>query len=645
MEETGRLVALVAGGAGVLALLALVVAFVFHRSWRSQRRWLRAAADEVRIAASSNPSHRLAEGQGTEEQRVLAAAINALAARHSALAADVESREARARAGAEAERERLAAIVSQLSQGVIVCRSDGEILLYNDSARRLLETTGVAGAPRLALGRSLHGWIDRPLIDHALSMLGQRAAREGPVAQASFVTTTRGGTLLRVRVVALEAGLALTLDDVTAPIETARRVDALVTAMSAEGRSALGNLRTAIETLREFPDLDASHQSTLVDIVVEEAGRLGDRLQSTETEYATLVTSQWSFEDILLDDLLMAAGGRIRSRLDLACAVDAAAGETWVRVDSFAIVQALSALASRVKMHCAATGFELASVLDGGRFVGIDLCWQGAPLDADTWRGWESQSLRLGGEANPLSLKAVLTRHAGEAWLGGDDRNGARSVRLMLPRHEARPVAAEAPAAGGTHYDLARLGSEPGSSDATNDRALDTVAFTVIDPAVAGTGASTRIGRIAAARIVGGRIDGQGLELAPAGEEGELHGETALPPLHAFSRDTVLVAESPSTLLTWLRANQSRTGTRFDGPALDLARLFAAAYPGLGTMPWSEIARRIGVSGAAARGSAASVQAMADALLRLQPELAARGIATLADALRVAGVGGDRTTR
>jgi DNA polymerase-3 subunit epsilon len=111
-----------------------------------------------------------------------------------------------ARASLEEERSRLAALMADLSQSVVVCNLDGRVLLYNQRAKQEL-SAGEDGsnAELLGLGRSIYTVFDRALIEHALERLQQasreRAARRGDrkklVGSAQFVTATRAGRLLR----------------------------------------------------------------------------------------------------------------------------------------------------------------------------------------------------------------------------------------------------------------------------------------------------------------------------------------------------------------------------------------------------------------------------------------------------------------
>ncbi|NJM10525.1 MAG: cell wall metabolism sensor histidine kinase WalK [Synechococcaceae cyanobacterium SM1_2_3] len=89
----------------------------------------------------------------------LAQAVNTLAEHRETLAQDLETKVAQAKASVEAEKNRLAALMSELSQGVLVCNIDGRILLYNERARQTLGVlvSGRSGGSStiIGLGRSI----------------------------------------------------------------------------------------------------------------------------------------------------------------------------------------------------------------------------------------------------------------------------------------------------------------------------------------------------------------------------------------------------------------------------------------------------------------------------------------------------------
>ncbi len=105
----------------------------------------------------------------------------------------------------EQERNRLAALMSELAQSVIMCNVEGRILLYNARAMQLLrkplDSAAAAGKAHslVGLGRSIFAIFDRNLIIHALESIRDRLRQgaRGPIA--NFVTTAPAGQLVRVQ--------------------------------------------------------------------------------------------------------------------------------------------------------------------------------------------------------------------------------------------------------------------------------------------------------------------------------------------------------------------------------------------------------------------------------------------------------------
>ncbi len=153
---------------------------------------------------SANPAHR-APRIGAAEIRQLAASINGFADAHEALRKDVERRVRDANARLEQEKNRLAALMSELAQSVIVCNVEGRVLLYNARAMQLLKKPrdGAAatgkGPSLVGLGRSIFAVFDRNLIIHALENVRERLRQGTQAPVASFVTTAPAGQLVRVQ--------------------------------------------------------------------------------------------------------------------------------------------------------------------------------------------------------------------------------------------------------------------------------------------------------------------------------------------------------------------------------------------------------------------------------------------------------------
>ena len=171
-----------AGGNGrsteerMVALGALVLAACALSCWGVYRLDALYAGAPLRMAEElkatlAHSGLRLAE-QGASELRLLAQAANQLLDVREARENDVAERIREARASLEEERSRLAALMADLSQSVVVCNLDGRVLLYNQRAKQEL-SAGPDGrnAELLGLGRSIYTVFDRALIGHALERL------------------------------------------------------------------------------------------------------------------------------------------------------------------------------------------------------------------------------------------------------------------------------------------------------------------------------------------------------------------------------------------------------------------------------------------------------------------------------------------
>ena len=176
-----------AAGVGVLRIL-----------FRQYVQGLLRMAENLRLMLGANRGFRV-QPEGPPEVQMLASAANELATQRDEIFSDVEAQIARAKDSVEQEKNRLAALMSELTQSVVVCNLDGRILLYNNRARMqfraLSDAPGVAGGGELiGLGRSIYAVFERNLIAHALETsssasgavrLSRRPTSSPPRARAS----------------------------------------------------------------------------------------------------------------------------------------------------------------------------------------------------------------------------------------------------------------------------------------------------------------------------------------------------------------------------------------------------------------------------------------------------------------------------
>jgi DNA polymerase-3 subunit epsilon len=96
----------------------------------------------ARIQLTANPSHRITP-EGSPENQELGRIAHAIAERFEELKREVEGRIQEANAHLEEERNRLAALMSELTQSVLVCNAEGRILLLQpNSCCRAADSSG-----------------------------------------------------------------------------------------------------------------------------------------------------------------------------------------------------------------------------------------------------------------------------------------------------------------------------------------------------------------------------------------------------------------------------------------------------------------------------------------------------------------------
>ena len=196
--ERATLVALVEPRLALVVMLWFVVAIgagvALHRAWLHFGAAPGRLGEDLQVLLKSGVDREL-PATGSAGSRALAAGVNALVRQRAELRADIEVRVLEASREVEQERNRLAALMAELTQSVVVCNLDGRILLFNARARLQFRALGGApalgGAEPLALGRSIYAALDRQLVAHALESVQQRLLRGVAHPSAQFVTTTR----------------------------------------------------------------------------------------------------------------------------------------------------------------------------------------------------------------------------------------------------------------------------------------------------------------------------------------------------------------------------------------------------------------------------------------------------------------------
>jgi DNA polymerase-3 subunit epsilon len=653
--------------APLLAFIALIVfiacAGVLRGFFARFVAPLRSIAEQAVIVASANLEHRVTSTGGPETAEV-ARAINVLGNAYRSQHGALEERIAESNARLEEERNRLAALMSELSEGVIVCNEQGRILLYNEHARALFApAAGGPLAPQspVGLGRPIFAFLDRDQVAHALEKIRHGIDRDSRVPVTMFFATSVTDDLIRVRFAPFLAsdgriaGMVLTCEDVTRTLgqETQRR--SLLQALATRVRQPAANVRAAAENLTAFPDMGEADRRRFAEIIAAESSGLSTTIDEALHEYADALKSGVSLEDMRVADLLAVVRRRVEALPGLATRTGPIDESLWVKVDSYAIAQVLATLAARLHEIHGVRELTFRAGIHGG-FAEIDLAWTGAAIGMDALELWESQPVQVGAEQTPLTLRQVLERHGGEIWHQSPSTEGESWFRLLVPlaepatpRERSRPPAESRP----EYYDFDLFHVADSARGLLAQRLAD-LSYTVFDTETTGVepSAGDRIVSIGAVRVVNGRalrnevfeqlVDPQ--RPVPRGST-RIHGirpehlvgqptlREALPAFHRFCEDTVLVAHNAAFDMRFLELGEAEAGVRFAQPVLDTLLLSAVVNPHQADHSIEAIAERLGVAVVGRHTALGDALATSEIFLKLVQLLAAQGIATLGEAL------------
>ena len=651
-----------------LVLIGATLRWLFRRYASAPARLL----EQTRVllaAPKAAPMHH----RGTTETQALAEAIFQLASQRDTLREDMAVQVEQASLSVQQEKNRLAALMSELTQSVVVCNLDGRIILYNNRARLQFKTLSQApalagGAELVGIGRSIYAVFDRQLVAHALDSIQQRIVRGAGSPSAQFVTTTQAGQLLKVQMAPVRnvegsggsgiQGFVLMLDNVTRAFEEEHLRDQVLHGLTEGSRSSLANIQAAVDMLA-YTDLDAVMRDRFLAVVREEVSSMGARITDLAQKSTQGLKARWPLEEMMGADVLLATQRRIEARTQRTVSLENLDQGLWLKVDSFSLTQALDYLAMRLVDEFDVRFFRLRLQVAGAR-AQLDLIWTGQVMSTETVMSWEMDSMRFGPESTPLTVRDVVERHGGEMWFERERTRHEAFFRFLLPlasmqeqmeatrilHNDSRPE----------YYDF-DLFQSTDQSHALEDRLLGDLTYTVFDTETTGLSPSggDEIIQIGAARIVNGKLLRQESfeqlinpgRLIPAATI-PIHGITqdmvmgkpaiaeVLPAFHAFAQDTVLVAHNAAFDMKFLQLQQARTGLVFNHPVLDTLLLSAVVHPNQESHRLEAIAERFNITVLGRHTALGDAFVTAEVWLRLLPLLQAMGIHTLRQAREAA---------
>ncbi len=624
-------------------------------------------AEETSVIFSVNPGHRIAPIGGRDIHKLIHA-INEGAQRYEDLKSSVDEAIRQAKREVEEEKNLLAGLMAELPEGVIVCNREGNILLYNRRVIRLLVEgcTHAAEAdvePFIGLGRSISDIIDEHLISHAIDEILYKLKQKVSPVVSHFVITSCEDALLDVEAAPIVDrqrrfnGFILLIRDITEQLKTDSQVAALLQSLIRSMRASLASIRSAIEAIVEFPDMNERQLENFKRIIHEEAVSLSAILEENANEYAEHIRSRWPLISIRATELADALISRAYQKLGLKVDGDLVEAECWIKVDSYAFILSLLYLLDRLQETVKAKKYSL-SIQVEDCLAAIDIAWQGKTIAQQELKKWCRKTICVGREALALTMEELLSHHEAEIW-SCPPENGSPGahIRIALPAADTcRPDQIGGltilPDSRPEFFDF-DLFHQPGQTPDVDSQPLDQLSYTVFDTET--TGLDPRGGdeiiSIGAVRIINGRIlrnerFDQLIDprraLPP--ESTRIHGirpdmlagqppiEEVLPRFHQFARDTVLVAHNAAFDMQMLKMKEELTGVKFINPVLDTLLLSAVVHPAQEDHSMEAMAQRLGVNIVGRHTAIGDALSTAELFLKLIPLLFQQGIRTLKEA-------------
>ena len=643
-----RLIAI--AGCVLLAMFAALAWLLLQRlAWPIDRLAL-----DLEIIARENPAHRL--GHGTRHWlRRLTTGIEAIRAQLTGAAAQSARVLAEVQSQGADQKRWLEAILLDLTEGIVVCNLQHQVLLYNQAAADLLGDTQSFG-----LGRSLFPVLAREPVLHALERQIQRLESGWAAPGARFICGAAGGQRL------LDARLGVVLDSkgtangyVLSFTELGEEEKALairddLLELATEGmRAPIANLRAAAETLSQNPGLPDAQREAFQQVMLDESMALSNQLEALARGYSKLGGGRWMMAEIYSSDLIASL---IRRLVDTPLQITAIGLPDWLYGDSLSLLILLELLLRQLHSATRVEAFDVA-VSRGENRIYLDLIWRGNPVPADQLETWLNRPL-VGG-LGPLTGRVVLRRHGSDAWNQAAEPDMAR-LRIPLASTQAgppreRPLRPQRP----EFYDFDLL-RHPVPTGRFAERPLKQLTYVAFDLETTGLRPADgdEVVSIAGVRIVNGRIlttetferlvnPGRTIPEASI----RFHGITdemvrdkppfavVLPEFQRFAVDAVLVAHNAAFDITFLN-RATGSGSLLDQPVVDTLLLSAHLYPGEADHSLDAIAARLGLDVVQRHSAIRDSLLTAAILLRLLDRCEERGITRLGQLIAATDMAG-----
>lgn len=324
----------------------------------------------------------------------------------------------------------LQTLLHELKDGVIVCNHEAEIVLFNQAAADML----VDEKQQLNIGTSLFTLCLQDPVKHALKLLHyQLHESKNNITQYTslqFINASANQEKFFNCCMSTmgakeenEHFIVIIFEDVS----NWYRPDSQLYLKIDEFRAPMTNLRAAVESLTEHPEISPVMRSAFENVLVQESLKLSETFESLDRACSLLMQTQSHLTEISSDILCGFIADHFHGK---GIEFTVPEGQTVnVKVDTYGLILVLGHLTEKIQLEKKLTEL-LCTVHIGNQFIFFDFIWAGDFIPTAVVQDLLEDKIEnsVGG----LTIAGILHSMGGDIWSQEHDKTRSK-LRLALP--------------------------------------------------------------------------------------------------------------------------------------------------------------------------------------------------------------------
>ncbi len=637
----------------IFAIVALIGLQIIYLTYVKPLKKLCAEAE---VIYSTNPSHRV-KIDGNKDFKRLSTVINDFADMFENLNKTITEQILTARKETEKERNLLAAIMSELPQGVIICNINGRILLFNSLAKKTFTPDSGTGKSEifLGLGRSVFHLFDKTLIAHALEEIEDRLNTPGQSVASCFIAPIHTGRLISTEAIPVldsetrMTGFILAFQDVTDEINLYDMTHEKLLSLKNELKAQTEEIKQLMNSSDQTYPHDISSIRLRMNKMLDHWPYQYERISETLLEGI----STWiPLTRYLLKDFLSGLKHKAKDVWDIHLNLSLTDEDLFIMADTYSFNAAFIFLLQNLSEMTGNKEFYLSSFQNQDIIV-FEISWNAPSLSEHLIESLMQKRINSLPtlfyilKQNKASFRIICDGTETSSQVNINAKAGSKTH--LKEKHQAPVVTSSRP----EFYDLDLFRTDEENTDLFNTD-LRHITYTVFDTETTGLNpdGGDEIISLAAVRIVNSRIVYQDIfeELVDPKrdipmESYRIHGInyemvtgkkdifTILPAFKEYAEETVFLGHNIAFDMKMFKVKEKSTGIRFLNPVLDTLLLSAVLHPIHEHHDMESIAQRLGINIIGRHTALGDAIATAEIFLKLLPILNSNGVLTLRDAV------------